>query len=676
MFTLKDNEALVALKKQFEAKKIKLKGIVKTTQRGFGFLESEDGSSAFIQKSLMYGLLPEMEIEATAEETDKGLSVSNILSVKSKGQTEFICKVETFNIDERVYANALPLRNDLDIKIQLGQQKKGAETVVLGDIVVIDVKHLPQKGKGKYKGDIGTKLGNESDPMTVWSLVKYEFGLNDHLEEIEVNELPKFNDVDYWVGKGYEDLTGLPFCTIDSYSSKDLDDALYVEDAEDEWKLNIAIADPTSIIEDNMELKALLVSRGVTHYLATEIIHLMAKFFSEDNFSLVEYEFRPALVATILVDKESGFARLVDFALGVIESKAKLSYEQVTEHIRQRAVPAIDDKPEIASSLNNLYELSKVRLGFRERENFVGLDEKEYFFVIDEKGNPLYVKEAVKTLAHDMVAEAAIAANIVFAEWADINDLPIAYVSHSGFKEESLKGIKEYLATRGIETKGDESLNEIFDIAHKNLYDRIKSLGDEGDEYTIALARKDLVELRGFYNKGEFTLNPSPHRPMGLPKYSTWTSPIRKSLDMLNHLVIKSAIRGQEITPVIQHEIDTVQERNRSSRQAERKLSRLLGLSYLKQFEGKKLDATLTQVLKRAVRFEFDGTGISTTLGVKDLNLNGFGKLDPVTQKVSVDDKDVLRISDKVEIEISSVDIYKGDVIVSLSKDKGEAKVA
>ena len=62
--------------------------------------------------------------------------------------------------------------------------------------------------------------------------------------------------------------------------------------------------------------------------------------------------------------------------MGIVESKAKLSYEQVTEHIRQRAVKAIDDKQDIATSLNNLYELSQARLRYRQNNNLVGLDEK------------------------------------------------------------------------------------------------------------------------------------------------------------------------------------------------------------------------------------------------------------------------------------------------------------
>jgi len=52
----------------------------------------------------------------------------------------------------------------------------------------------------------------------------------------EADELPR------------EDLTSLPFITIDGASTKDMDDALYVESHAEGWKLIVAIADPTAYV--------------------------------------------------------------------------------------------------------------------------------------------------------------------------------------------------------------------------------------------------------------------------------------------------------------------------------------------------------------------------------------------------------------------------------------------
>lgn len=670
MFALKDNEALLAMKEKLQADRLRLKGIVKTTARGFGFLELDDGRSAFIQKSLMKGLLPQTEVEVVAEEGDKGLTVSEVSSIIGHGQVEFFCRIEVFSVDDREYANAIPLRNDVGIKIQLGQAKR--QKLIEGDIALVEIKESQVIGNDKYKGRIKVNLGHESSPQTIWSLIKQEFSLNEPLEEVTVSSLPDFGNPKYWIGqRGYKDLTDIPLCTIDSYSSRDLDDALHVEDLGDSWKLTVAIADPTCIVEDDHSLRELFVSRGVTHYLATEIIHLMAKFFSEDNFSLLENEVRPALVGTISVNKATGVSQLKNIEIGIIESRVKLSYEQVSEHIKQRAVPVIDDLPEIALSLNHLHDMSVARRRYREDSQYVGVDDKEYFFVI-ENGTPVSVKEIVKTLAHSMVEEAAIAANMSFAEWATENNLPIVYVTHKGFSEDKQANVKEYLKTRGVELSGSESSKDLFDIAHSHLYKRIVESKGESDAYKQALAKKDLVELRGFYQKGVFSLCPEPHMPMGMKQYATWTSPIRKAVDMLNHLVIKSFLKGGGVAGITQAEIDSIQERNRSSRQAERRLTRLLGLTYLKQLAGEVVDATLTQVMSRSVRFEINGTGISITMGIQELGIKGFARLDAVSQSISVDDNVILQLSDQCKIKVSSVDVYAGAISAIRIDDNAE----
>src|SRR5690606_8067245 len=48
--------------------------------------------------------------------------------------------------------------------------------------------------------------------------------------------------------QGQEDLTHLPFVTIDSEHTRDMDDALYLETDDTGWHLKVAIADPSRYI--------------------------------------------------------------------------------------------------------------------------------------------------------------------------------------------------------------------------------------------------------------------------------------------------------------------------------------------------------------------------------------------------------------------------------------------
>ncbi|MGU7802400.1 RNB domain-containing ribonuclease, partial [Escherichia coli] len=64
------------------------------------------------------------------------------------------------------------------------------------------------------------------------------------------------------------DLTPLEFVTIDSASTEDMDDALYVERADDgKLLLTVAIADPTAWIAEGSKLDNAAKIRAFTNYL-------------------------------------------------------------------------------------------------------------------------------------------------------------------------------------------------------------------------------------------------------------------------------------------------------------------------------------------------------------------------------------------------------------------------
>jgi exoribonuclease-2 len=661
MFTLKDNDALNALKEQMLESKEKVKGVLKTTYQGFGFLVRETGSDAFVPKELMLGLLPESEVLVYIDSSEKGEFVTEILEVTKQGNLEYFCKIDVFPVEDREYVNAKTLRGDLDIKIQLGQKK--FLNVENGDIVLVKISDFTSKPV-RFKGSVLFSLGNESDPKTIWRLIKSEFNLNEKLDEMPVLKLPLMESKQDWIdNKGYQDWTDKPFVTIDSYSSNDLDDALYMEDAGDEWLLHIAIANPTLLLEDNDKLRKFILKRGVTHYLANEIIHLMLQSYSENYFSLLEGKLRPAMGAVIPINKNTGDLGKANFSMVMITSRAKLTYDQVSEHIKQRFVDVIDDDPVIAKSLNLLHEMSQKRLDWRTKNGFIGVDNEDYFIVLEDDV-PVAVREVVKKVSHSMVEESAIAANIAFTEWAEERSLPIIYVTHSGFDPDKEVNLRQYLLSRGVPFEDGHSLIQLFDTSHSYLSEQFSIAMKGDDAYLIALAKRDLTELRAFYLKGEISLKKRPHLPMGLSGYATWTSPIRKSLDMEHHLIAKGFLENKAVTPPSEEDVSTIQERIRTSRQAERRLNRLLGLTYMKGKLGNVVSVKVTGVLKKAIRVEVAGVGISATLSFRELKFKGYVELDNVKQVIKVDNKIHLKLGDVFDVEVKKVSPYEGELIL------------
>jgi exoribonuclease-2 len=661
MFTLKDNDALNALKEQMLKSKEKVKGLLKTTSQGFGFLVRESGADVFVPKELMLGLLPEAEVVVHIESSEKGDFVTEVLEITKQGNLEYFCKIDVFSVEDREYVNAKTLRGDLDIKIQLGQKKH--LDLNNGDIVLVKISNVTSNPV-RFKGKVLSLLGNESDPSTIWRLIKSEFDLNEKLDDMPVSKLLSMDGKKDWLDEeGYLDWTDKPLVTIDSYSSNDLDDALYVEDAGEDWLLHIAIADPTILLDDNDELRKFLLGRGVTHYLANEIIHLMVQAYSENYFSLLDGKLRPALGAVIPVSKETGALGKAEFSMVMITSRAKLTYDQVSEHIRQRFVEAIDGDYHIAHSLNMLHEMSQKRIEWRTKNGFASVDDEDYFIVL-ENDVPVAVREVTKKISHSMVEEAAIAANIAFAQWAEERSLPIIYVTHTGFDPDKEVNLKDYLLSRNVPFDNTHSLTQLFDISHSYLSDKYATALQGDDSYLIALAKRDLTELRAFYLKGELSLKKAPHLPMGLPAYATWTSPIRKSLDMEHHLIIKGFLRGKTVAPPSVDDVSTIQERIRTSRQAERRLNRLLGLTYIKGKLGEVIPVKVTGVLKKAIRVEVVATGISATLSFRELKFKGYVELDNVKQVIRVDNETKLKLGDVFDVEVKKVSPYEGEIVL------------
>ena len=128
-----------------------------------------------------------------------------------------------------------------------------------------------------------------------------------------------------------EDLTALEFVTIDSASTEDMDDALYVTDNGDgSLQLTIAIADPTAYVEQGSKLDDIAHVRAFTNYLPGFNIPMLPRDLSDNLCSLRPNERRRAgLPRNHRRRRRAG--RGYSVLRRRIESKAKLVYDEVSD---------------------------------------------------------------------------------------------------------------------------------------------------------------------------------------------------------------------------------------------------------------------------------------------------------------------------------------------------------
>ncbi len=122
-----------------------------------------------------------------------------------------------------------------------------------------------------------------------------------------------------------DDLTDLPFLTIDPPGSMDLDQAMHLERRNGGYRVRYAIADVASFVAPGGAIDTEARLRGETLYSPDTRTPLHPPSLSEGAASLLPGELRRALLWTIDLD-DNGEERAVDVRRAVVRSADRLDY--------------------------------------------------------------------------------------------------------------------------------------------------------------------------------------------------------------------------------------------------------------------------------------------------------------------------------------------------------------
>lgn len=642
----KNNSALMALKENLEEKIV---GKVKFTRQSFGFLELEDNRSFFIPPPLMKKLLPNDLVEVTVKSEDDREFVSSIVSIIKSESMSMTGKVITkewkgktskkFISNDPSYAEMIPFAED---------RKEMKD----GEWVNVSLTGHPFTDR-LFKVNYINSIGNESSNDLPWDYIRTQFRINNPIFALE--DSLTLADISY-----YEDRTHLPYTTIDGERTNDMDDALYAYDDDDYWNLSIAIADPSDLIIDK-EQRKIVTDRGYTFYLPDDVVHMIPRTLSEDTYSLKYGEKRPTICLDIKIDKNNGNVISYEFKLAIIKSAAKLSYNYVTKVLEENII--LDDVyyksllllSDVTSKLRKVRELTEVI--FAERE--------EYSLVIDNR-IPVGVRTNESTISNFIVEEAMLLSNKLFAEFAKKNKLNVLFNTNSGFKLEAKEDIEDIIKDAGIELVNDD-LFSLENVVHiQRVIQRNISSSDIGSENLVKFDSL-LNRLRRCFCKSEIMDVAEPHKIMGVNAYATWTSPLRKSGDMINHIAIKSFLTGLAQTPINPVEIDSINERLTTSKQAERLLSKILFAKLFKLNPDLIKNGKVINVRKFMTTIELAGSGQYCTLQLRNIKSRDRVFADLDNNALLSGNRRLFKNGDVINIGFESSNLIHQDIEVNLT---------
>ncbi|MEF1220323.1 RNB domain-containing ribonuclease, partial [Photobacterium damselae] len=203
------------------------------------------------------------------------------------------------------------------------------ETLKEGDWVVAKITRHPLVGDNKtFFCEVSEKITDSNDKIAPWwvTLAHHD------LPNAEPAPQDSWNMIDE--GLERQDLTELPFITIDGDSTKDMDDALYTVQKDDgSFEITIAIADPTSYISVGDKMDDEARERGFTIYLPGRNIPMLPRELSDELCSLIEGEKRPAICCQVTVNAQGEIQDDISFFAAWIQSQGRLSYDNVSDYL-------------------------------------------------------------------------------------------------------------------------------------------------------------------------------------------------------------------------------------------------------------------------------------------------------------------------------------------------------
>lgn len=619
---LKNNPLLAQLKASIEEQKSRVTGTVQGSRKSFGFLLDEQGNRHFIAPSVMQKLLPGDEVRAVLEsENEREHAVVEEVLSSSIADFYGVVRVRSHGLWVEPESALMPnwMRLDADSDLEDGDWIKA-----------ILISHPFKSGKGRAR--LLKKIANSKDSSLPWKLAIDRYGIHtspDLSEEVTAND------------EGYQDWTSIPFVTIDSESTLDVDDAVHAKITDEGlYALTVAIADPASLVRENDTCDQEALKRGTTTYLPGVSHSMLPRQLSEDFCSLLENRVRRSLVCQMVIDLDGNIISR-QFSSALICSHAKLSYSGVEQYLNGET--NLNRNEPIRDIVRALHECTTALRLNRERHAVLGQYGDDIRFIVHNHELAAIVRQP-RNVAHFLIEECMVAANRSFAAYCLEKNIPCVYRVQPGYSEKMKSKAQEILEHWALIEPQD-------DISDLDVFSKVARALDRPENLIPSIL------LRTMMDKAIFSLTPGVHMGLGLESYATFTSPIRKYSDLINHRLMKAHLRNEDISSPEASLLAHLDERTTAANKASRDVQKAL---YARHFEANNVFAFSGQIVgitTGGIRIEEAQTAAQVFVPMKEISgRNQNTEIQAFGSELWVDGDCRYKIGDEVSFGVRSVE--------------------
>ena len=500
---------------------------------GHGFVSRDDGApDIYLPPNEMRAVLHKDRVKARIVRSDrKGRPEGRVLEILERSNQPIIGRL----LQESGVWLVAPedKRYGQDVLIPRG----ATGTARAGQVVVVELVEPPAL-YGQPVGRISEVLGEVDDPgMEIEIAVRkysvpHEFAAACLAQAKALPDTVRAQDL-----AGRVDLSDVPLVTIDGEDARDFDDAVYCEpatlgrgkNASKGWRLLVAIADVSHYVENGAAIDIDAYDRATSVYFPRRVIPMLPEKLSNGLCSLNPEVDRLCMVCDMLVT-EDGTVQAYQFYPAVMWSHARFTYTEVAAILGNTRGPEAIKRKTLVPHLLHLHGVYESLLKARQKRGAVDFETTETQILCDENGRIEKIVPRTRNVAHRLIEEAMLAANVCSADFIMQSKHAGLFRVHEGPTPEKLEALRAYIKALGLGISLSETPKP-------------------GDFQTIAQATKDRPDAQQIHamllrsmQQAIYTPANSGHFGLAFDAYTHFTSPIRRYPDLLVHRVIKAVL--------------------------------------------------------------------------------------------------------------------------------------
>src|SRR5512139_1003344 len=542
-----------------------------------------------------------------------------------------------------------------------------------GDLVLAEVAEYPS-GQGGGRARLVRRLGKSHTMETLFLAVTSALDLPVAFPEPvseEARRIPRAVHVtarEDGVIHGDEaiprvDQRDLPYVTIDGEDARDFDDAVCLEKEGTGYRLYVAIADVSHYVAPWSSLDREAYIRGTSVYFPDRCTPMLPPELSEGVCSLKPDVNRLTVTVEIPI-RQGGEGGPPKFYPSVIRSRARLTYDEVHECLagdghgtRDRGGEDGKIPPELVRMLRHMATAAGWLSLARSARGALDFDLPEAKVAVAD-GMPVSVRAAERWESHRLIEEFMLLANTAVAEHLSDRGDPLLFRIHEEPAEDRVEEFEE-AAGRLLRRSRPTDRRDV--AARLQAWAGLARGGKYERPIHMMLLRSLMLARYGPETKGHFGL--------ALPRYTHFTSPIRRYPDLLVHRVLKAALGdpGSADSLRILHEKGPevgvhLSGRERLAMEAERALEQRAKALFMTGQVGRTFDGSVSSLVSSGFFVEFSDWMVEGFVHVSTLRDDEYAYSPDRMEWVGVYRKRRFALGDRVRVRVRRADPDRGEV--------------